>query len=523
MIYDCYSISINILHEEKRLTKNMMSHPAHAKLRKERNRVHIAQRATGLAVQLIGLLLCVWGLALTPDLLEGFQHWLGGKETGQALYVKWLKAIVLFSVGIVTFVGMFLRLREFRAFQKSISQYEDTPWKAVRGWHSDTIEPINSGRRKLIASMIVFWALVAPAIYLMQLIPVPLFIAGSAYVTFAIAWRFYRMRSWWKSRLRLDPMPARIGESLRGTFYVCRLRTLDTFRVTLECSRAKFNRFDFDSVSRFEVLWTHSIEIPSEATEERYLQVPIQISIPAGLPSSPLPLDTISSDGDVRWLLKVHAKSQPDKTVTFEVPVFKAEGGMQTGFTRMAATTLALPTPDEIQSLIGSRGFQVTQDTLGYKIVEIGRKRSELHQAAFLLIGTMICALIAIILWVPFVMFKIFLAFVPLTLSIGLGYALAESYWWKVVVKRREADLLIHHGLGVLSKSISLATNGTTSICSELMIRSDVTTYWNVEVYSGFDKKLTLWSSLSEDDADKLGHWIASELDIPFQKMATLR
>ncbi len=66
------------------------------------------------------------------------------------------------------------------------------------------------------------------------------------------------------------------------------------------------------------------IEIPSEATEEHYLQVPLQISIPAGLPSSPLPLDTISSDGDVRWLLKVHAKSQPDQNGHFRSASFQS-------------------------------------------------------------------------------------------------------------------------------------------------------------------------------------------------------
>ncbi len=88
----------------------------------------------------------------------------------------------------------------------------------------------------------------------------PLLIAGCAYGTYVSALRFHRMRDWWNSRLRLEPMPARTGGALNGIFLVHGLRADDTYRATLECTKSEFIPFDFDSTSRHVVLWTHSVE-----------------------------------------------------------------------------------------------------------------------------------------------------------------------------------------------------------------------------------------------------------------------
>ncbi len=143
------------------------------------------------------------------------------------------------------------------------------------------------------------------------------------------------------------------------------------------------------------------------------------------------------------------------------------------GVSRKPVATPTLPVTDELKSLMASKGFKMIHDESGYKIIEIGRRKEEIHQAACLLIGAMALVFIAVVVWVPTLVFKIVVGFIPLVLSIAVGYGLVESYLWKAVLRRRETNLLLRHGIGVFSKSISLATDGSTLICSELMIRTE--------------------------------------------------
>ncbi len=138
----------------------MRNRSVSTKQQSDRTRALIAHEVFGRAAQLVCVLLCIWGLSSAHLLANEFEDWLNGKLAGKSLCMTWLKVVVPLFVGIVMIVAVHSRLRENWNYWKSISLFEDSPWKAVPRWRSDSIAPNTNGRRILIVFSAAFWVLV---------------------------------------------------------------------------------------------------------------------------------------------------------------------------------------------------------------------------------------------------------------------------------------------------------------------------------------------------------------------------
>jgi hypothetical protein len=229
-----------------------------------------------------------------------------------------------------------LAVRRMRKEAVLVQQHPNEPWQQRVEWAGPQIGSSQTADAIVETCLAVFWNAAT--------FPVPLIIprevAGGRYValTFLVVplvgiglayWALVelaRARRFGKTYLRLDTMPGRPGERLRGHVYAPEaLGEAPNATLTLTCERRYEVSSSRGTETRTEVVWTHTSDTPvvRGQTPTGDVMLAVAIELPTGLP------DSSRGPGDrYLWLLSASAPlSGADFAAEFEVPVFASPRG----------------------------------------------------------------------------------------------------------------------------------------------------------------------------------------------------
>ncbi|WBT37862.1 hypothetical protein [Hyphomicrobium sp. DMF-1] len=258
------------------------------------------------------------------------------------------KALVLIAVGLV-FAAIGLGYFYFRYVKKPLwdaeqarleARYPGQPWMQRKDWASRRVTHSNLGVTALLWVWNIGWwgALAFIGTVNRDKIRVALdeswwtyFLLGAFVFCGLIALRFALAATWahvryGRTTLRLDTLPAYIGDRFRGTVEArLRARPVEPLRAALICEQLKWIRIRTGgkTTSRLDVRELARVEreIPASLVmvSRTGARIPVEIDVPPA--SREYSLD--SEGNGVRWTLHVDAPdSKQPFSCSFEIPVY---------------------------------------------------------------------------------------------------------------------------------------------------------------------------------------------------------
>lgn len=348
-------------------------------------------------------------------------------------------------------------------------------------------------------------------------------------LNFLLVNRYVKLKPFWKSELELITLPGRVGGKLKGAYRIGKIFEENTFEAVLECNQTESDKDDSDSRPETKCLWFQTIEVLGHYHDSTlHTIVPVEFTIPLGLPSSLLPLQRQETRGEVTWLFKIKAKSKPDCVAVFDVPVFSK--GTGTGKQRLSTSANSFEKSDKVPSkveaavkediltLLENDGFQVTQDLNGEVVFTVRRQGKDLRSAAKLLATIMLCVIGIFFTFIPYLWAAILASLIPAAILRVAVQSLVESYFWRAKIRKTTSRIEVDSGLGISKNTRCYPISAKTMITCHMISRTETSSYWNLQITGEAIRSVVLWRSLTATDAETIGSWIANELGVEFKK-----
>jgi hypothetical protein len=243
--------------------------------------------------------------------------------------------ILLFGgAGWGILISSFLRMKKAQKEKQLMAQYPQESWKWRVEWTAAGIKSTQGAQAVMQICLAVFWNVATFPVFLiipkelrdghygvLAALVIPLIGVGLAFWAVVAAARAQRFG---QTRLQLETMPGRPGQTLRGRLYAPQaLEAAEFASITLRCETTATNpNANGQDPDGDQSLWVGGASVPvlkGQATNGDVV-MDVAIDIPPGLP------DSFWGKGDqYAWLLTATAPLRgADFAVEMEIPVFSA-------------------------------------------------------------------------------------------------------------------------------------------------------------------------------------------------------
>lgn len=274
--------------------------------------------------------------------------------TGWERWVPWLFGGLFLVSGARSLLGEFRRDREEEDAQRRLDEHRDAPWRVRPEWQTNELTAGAPVSRFLIV-FALFWNAVSwpaavllirsefqsagetpgsvdPAVWAMALFP-----AVGLVVAARVAYQLFRAWKYGRTRVSLDALPLRLGETGGGRMRVKMRRTAlpaDGFLMKVSCyrQRVRYERGTDGKRKRRivrDLLWRDEVRQEGDpAMDGTAVEVPFAFTLPGDMP----PSDPLKREERILWEVSGEADVKGiDFRAAVEVPVFPGEAGTGAG------------------------------------------------------------------------------------------------------------------------------------------------------------------------------------------------